>query len=228
MNDTVLELCQRGHTVLDTIQAVHLVQDSGYTVGMQMMTGLPGSDTGVDISSGLRIADLHPDFVRIYPTVVLDHSLLARWYRAGRYTPMPLSESVSLVKQLYLIFHEARISVIRMGLQVSTDMGSAAMILAGPLHPAFGHLVMAEIYRDKALETLKRHHECGDRIWLGVHPRRISVMRGLKNENIRYLSEQLCSTHITVEAWPQLSEHQIAWRLVSDIRQAEGYCDVFE
>ena len=228
MNDMVLELCQRGHTALDTVQAVHLLRDSGYTVGIQMMTGLPGSDASVDISSGLRIADLHPDFVRIYPAVVLDHSLLARWYRAGRYTPMPLLESVTLVKQLYLIFHEARIPVIRMGLQVSTDMGSTAMVLAGPLHPAFGHLVMAEIYRDNTLEILKRHHECGDRIWLGVHPRRVSVMRGLKNENIRYLSEQLCSTHIAVEACPQLSDHQIAWKIVSDIRQAEGYCNVFD
>ena len=224
MNDTVLDICRRGHTEQDTVLAVDTARRRGYAVGIQMMTGLPGDNTDGSIASGLRIAALQPDFVRIYPTVVLDHSPLARWYRAGQYTPPSLSDSVSLVKQLYLIFHAAHIPVIRMGLQASTEF--ADVVLAGPFHPAFGHLVMAEIYRDRAFDILKNNVLRGDNVWIGVHPRRISVMQGLKKENIRFLMERLHLTHVVVEGFSHIADHQIAWRQISE-EQPNSICDIF-
>ena len=71
-----------------------------------MMVGLPGDDDAGAISTGRQIAALCPNFVRIYPAVVLEHSPLAGWYRKGQYTPLSLSASVTLVKRLYLMFQE--------------------------------------------------------------------------------------------------------------------------
>ena len=210
MDNAVLATCRRGHTALHTACAAHLAKAAGYEVGIQMMVGLPGDDDAGAISTGWRIADLCPDFVRIYPAVVLEHSPLADWYRKGRYTPLSLSAGVSLVKMLYLVFQERNIAVIRMGLQATTDMQDGSILLAGPFHPAFGHLVMAEIYRDRVIELLKASDGALDAVTLYVNPKRISTMRGLKNETIHYLKNRFHIRRIDVKSNPLTPDHHIS------------------
>jgi histone acetyltransferase (RNA polymerase elongator complex component) len=210
MNDAVLAMSQRGHTAQHTACAVHLAKDRGYEVGIQMMVGLPGDDDAGAISTGRQIAALCPDFVRIYPAVVLEHSLLADWYSKGQYTPLSLSAGVSLVKRLYLMFQERSIPVIRMGLQATVDLENGSILLAGPFHPAFGHMVIAEIYRDRAIELLESSGRAWDAVTLCVHPKRISTMRGLKNENIHYLKNRFDIRHIEVIGDPLMSDHHLS------------------
>ena len=221
MNDGVLALCRRGHAAQHTICAVHLAKAGGYEVGIQMMVGLPGDDDAGAISTGRQIAGLGPDFVRIYPSVVLEHSPLANWYRKGSYTPLSLSAGVSLVKRLYLMFQESNIAVIRMGLQATADLENGSVLLAGPFHPAFGHLVIAEIYRDRVIELLKAGGRTLETVTLRVHPKRISVMRGLKNENIHYLKNRFHIRHIDVTGDPLLPDHRIS--LVTDSEEVKRF-----
>ncbi len=210
MNDAVLAMSRRGHTARHTACAAHLAKDSGYEVGIQMMVGLPGDDDAGAISTGRQIAALCPDFVRIYPAVVLEHSPLADWYRKGRYTPLSLSAAVSLVKRLYLMFQESNIPVIRMGLQATADLENGSILLAGPFHPAFGHLVIAEIYRDRVIELIKSSGRVLESVTLRVNPKRISTMRGLKNENIHYLKKRFDIRHIDVSGDPLMPDHHIS------------------
>jgi histone acetyltransferase (RNA polymerase elongator complex component) len=210
MNDAVLALCRRGHAARHTACAAHLAKAGGYEVGIQMMVGLPGDDDAGAISTARQIADLGPDFVRIYPAVVLENSPLADRFRKGQYTPLSLSAAVSLVKRLYLMFQESNIAVIRMGLQATADLENGSILLAGPFHPAFGHLVIAEIYRDSVVELLKNSGRAFQELTLCVNPKRISVMRGLKNENIQYLQNRFHLRHIDVTGDPLMSDHQIA------------------
>ncbi|MCP4575668.1 MAG: radical SAM protein, partial [Deltaproteobacteria bacterium] len=98
MDNRVLDLSNRGHTALDTQNAVFLLKKSGYEIGLQMMVGLPGDNTTQAMATAERMAALLPDFIRIYPTVVLNGSPLAKVYRAGNYTPLPLYACVTLVK----------------------------------------------------------------------------------------------------------------------------------
>lgn len=194
MDDRVLALVKRGHTSLDTVKGVALLKERGYEIGLQMMVGLPGDDQAKSLATGRRIAELSPDFVRIYPTVVLKNSLLAKWYKKGKYVPLSLEPCVTLVKNLYLLFREKKIPVIRMGLQASEDLEKGAKILAGPYHPAFGHLVYSEIFLDMAEAYLKSNllftKTSSDTISIKIHPRSISKMRGLKNKNIEILKSK--------------------------------------
>jgi len=119
MDDHVLAMSKRGHTSADTKKAVRLLKERNYEIGLQMMVGLPGDDETKAQLTGRQLADMSPDFVRIYPTVVLAGSLLAKWYQNGEYTPIPLEQCIILVKNLYLLFRENNIKVIRMGLQAS-------------------------------------------------------------------------------------------------------------
>jgi histone acetyltransferase (RNA polymerase elongator complex component) len=188
MDDRVLRFSRRGHSAADTENAVRMLRAEDYEIGLQMMPGLPGESPDSSRESGRRIAALSPDFVRIYPTVVLKNSLLAKWYREGKYSPLSLAEAVERSKELYCMFRERQIPVIRMGLQASEDLSTDAAVLAGPWHPAFGFLVRSQIYLEKALHLISSLSS-DDTDWknkeicLRVHPRRISEMRGLKNRN---------------------------------------------
>jgi histone acetyltransferase (RNA polymerase elongator complex component) len=190
MDDQVLLATKRGHTASDTENAVQRLKEFNYEIGLQLMVGLPGDNPPRLRASARRVARLKPDFIRIYPTVVLADSPLAKWYQKGSYTPLSLKAAVAEVKDIYRIFKNENIRVIRMGLQATEDFEKDSAILAGPYHAAFGHLVYSAIFLDMAVAALKSYRIIGDVVALHVHPRSISKMRGLGNENINALTEK--------------------------------------
>ena len=187
MDDEVLLLSQRGHTALDTRRAVKRLKENGYATGLQMMVGLPGQDEASVMTTARDIAGLLPDFVRIYPTIVLKNSRLETWYQNGSYEPLTLDAAVNQVKKLYGFFGDKQIPVIRMGLQASESLDITGSVIAGPYHPAFGHLVHSEIFFDMAVAELATEKTPIHKTMFFVHPSSISKMRGLKNVNIKRL-----------------------------------------
>jgi len=188
MDDHVLALSGRGHLAADTEKAICRLKARGYDVGIQLMVGLPGDNEKYSRETGEKIVALAPAFVRIYPTLVFAHSMLAKWYRTGKYKPLPLAPCVRRVKKLYLQFDQAGIRVVRMGLQPTTEMEGEHVWLAGPYHPAFGHLVHSEIFFDRVITAFEKLDETRKKdskpLLIHVNPRDISKLRGLKNHNI--------------------------------------------
>lgn len=209
MDDRVLAMANRGHTAEDTVTAVGLLKEKGYTVGLQTMVGLPGDDEAGSFYTAQRIADLVPDFVRIYPTVVLENSRLGRWYSQGKYIPWSLERCVAHVKDLYLYYKNKAIPVIRMGLQASEDLEKGATLLSGPYHPAFGHMVHAEIFMDMAAEVMEKRSVLEDTVTIKVHPRSISKMRGLKNKNVDALQKRFHIQSLKIVPDASLPEDQL-------------------
>lgn len=200
MNDRVLEKACRGHTAQDTIDAVRLLKKEDLKIGVQVMAGLPG-DTDYDLlESTKRLANLNPDFARIYPLMVLKGSLVGQWFKNREYQPLTIEQSIDLVKQMYKIFQEHGVNVIRMGLQASDVMEDESMVVAGPWHPAFGHLVFSSIIFDLAIlgidDFLKRH--ATGQINIKVHPETESRLRGDKNKNIGLLEERYPDINISI------------------------------
>jgi histone acetyltransferase (RNA polymerase elongator complex component) len=213
MDDKVLAKAKRGHTALDTQRAVFHLKEQGYTIGLQMMVGLPEEDEAGSLTSAYRISKLEPDFVRIYPTIVLKNSLLARWYENGTYLPWSIERSIAHVKTLYLFFKKKNIPVIRMGLQASEDLDSGTAILAGPYHPAFGHMVHSEIFLDMATTILEKKKIFNDKATLNVHPRSISKMKGIKNHNEKILKKRFQLHSLKIVPDPSLDEDKLALSL---------------
>jgi histone acetyltransferase (RNA polymerase elongator complex component) len=188
MNDQVLAATRRGHTARDACQAVALLKETPYRLGLQMMVGLPGDTFPSAMATGEAVCGLEPDFVRIYPTLVLKGSPLARWYQEKKYRPMPLDEAVEQVKALYVLFARSAIPVVRMGLQATDGLDTGADVVAGPYHPAFGELVHAALWRealDRCIETLGLK---GCALEIGLNPRLISRVRGQHNNNVDRLT----------------------------------------
>ena len=209
MNDRVLRNTKRGHTGADAQNAVERLKDFNYEIGVQLMVGLPGDDPARLLASARRVAELKPDFIRIYPTIVVAGSPLAKSYKAGRYTPLSLEEAVLQVKDLYRLFARKDIQVIRMGLQATEDLQEGSTILAGPYHPSFGHLVLSEIFLDRAMSAIRSTNPKGDAIALHVHPRSVSKMRGLKNVNMIKLHGKFHFQAIEIVADESLKEDQL-------------------
>ena len=76
MDDTVLSLAKRGHTSNDVKLAVKQLRKFGFTVGLQLLPGLLGDSWETIIQTAVEITALQPDFVRIYPVLVIDLSLI--------------------------------------------------------------------------------------------------------------------------------------------------------
>lgn len=196
MCDEVLRRSGRGHTSLDTVKAAKLVKDAGFTLILQMMTGLPGSDDTRDIASARAIAALLPDGVRVYPTVILRNTPLYDLWRAGEYREHTVEDAVRVCARILSIFDDAEIPVIRMGLNPSDELSGGAAA-GGAYHPALGELVRARLWRDRA-EALLSGIEPGADAVLAVSPNRVSVMTGQHRCNLLYLQERFSLRSVRV------------------------------
>ncbi|MCP4669663.1 MAG: radical SAM protein [Desulfobacula sp.] len=190
MHDDILLKSKRGHTAKDTIKAMDLLKTYSFKIGVQVMVGLPDDSESKLLKSTHKLAKLAPDFARIYPLMVLKGSLMEKWYNKGLYMPLNLEKSVRLVKKMYKIFQAAHVDVIRMGLQASDMMEDQSKVLAGPWHPAFGHLVFSQIFYDMICSKIDKNPDLlnAGNLILKIHPKSESQLRGDKNNNIKRLN----------------------------------------
>ena len=183
MCDEVLAKNMRGHTSQDVENAVKILRKHGFETGLQMMTGLWGSDCEKDIETAKKIIALKPDTVRIYPTVVLEDTLLEKKYKSGEYKVMSLDETVNLVAELLLMFEENNIKVIRTGLHSGGNVEEG--YVAGAYHPAFKELCESRIYLKKITVQLESMPK-GD-IVIKVPKGALSQATGQKKTNKTHL-----------------------------------------
>jgi len=186
MDDGVLALSRRGHTARDTADSVHLLKTHGFKVGIQLMPGLPGDSEKTFMKTVEEVIRLQPHMVRLYPTLVIKGTELARWYKEKRYQPWSLQEAVRVCQEGCVRLEEMGIPVIRIGLMSSPTLLQGDEIVAGPWHRAFGFLVRARIHQEKIASHLPEQ-DLADSIRLRVPPREIPLVRGYKNLGIRWI-----------------------------------------
>ena len=185
MDDEVLALNRRGHNAQSVADACKLIRSYGFELGLQMMTGMYGSNDETDIASAQKIIELKPDTVRIYPTVVIEGTELAELYRNGKYTPPTLQSGVELCAKLLLMFEQKGIKVIRLGLHSGGNVDEG--YVAGMYHPALRELCESRIYFQNTVKVLDGK-EKGAKI-LFVASGCTSKMIGQKRVNLNLLKE---------------------------------------
>lgn len=181
LNETVLKKNNRGHTAQDVVRSSLLIKEYGFSLGLQMMTGLYGDTDEKSLKTAADIIKLKPDTVRIYPTIVLKDTYLAALYADGFYKPQSLEDAVNLAVKLLEMFERTDTKVIRLGLH-SIEPDS---YLAGPWHPAFSELCYSEMFFKRVKDKLC---EAGNYI-IYVNPSDVSKMTGQKRINIKKLAQ---------------------------------------
>ncbi len=205
MSDRVLAMNRRGHTAQSVVDACAHIKSHGFELGLQMMTGLYGSSAQESIMTALKIIELEPKTVRIYPTVVLGGTCLEQLTASGKYRPQTLEESVSLCAKLLKIFYEEKIEVIRLGLH--SGGGVEDGYIAGPYHPAFRELCDAAIYLENARQALRDKIPAGGPATLHVAKNAISQMIGHKRKNLATV--EAGGYRCKVEPCEGLEKHQV-------------------
>jgi len=139
LNDEVLLLSARGHDRSSVELAVGLIKDAGISLGIQLMPGLPGDSSERFMQTVDSTVALAPEFVRIYPTLVIKDTELAGLHAAGRYIAWDLPDMVELLKKAVAVFESASIKIIRMGLHGSEELRQS--LIDGPYHPDLRGLI---------------------------------------------------------------------------------------
>jgi elongator complex protein 3 len=151
LDDTVLRLVERGHSVEDVVKSFQIVKDAGLKIVAHMMPGLPGSTPEQDLEGFKRLIsnpDLRPDMLKIYPCLVVRGTKAHDWWRNGAYTPLDVERAAALIAHVKE-FVPPWMRIMRVQREIP-----ARLILAGPDK---GNL------RERALLLLKengRHCRC--------------------------------------------------------------------
>lgn len=185
MNDETLILNRRGHTSQDVIEASKLIKQRGFELGLQMMVGLYGDSKDDAFTTASKIAELEPDTVRIYPTIVIKDTYLADLYTLGKYLPLTVDEAADICAKLLDFFESKKINVIRLGLHDSETLKSD--MLSGPYHPAFRELCESKRIFEKLRDTFLDLPKGNWRVL--VAPSMVSKFVGHRKENVLRLSE---------------------------------------
>jgi histone acetyltransferase (RNA polymerase elongator complex component) len=184
-SDEVLVTSGRGCLAEVHGRAVRILRDAGLAVGIQLMPGLPGATEEEAFDSLSKALQLQPDFLRIYPTVVLDGTRLAVDWRKEDYLPLTLERGIEICADMALACHAAGVPVLRFGLQASDSLDTDA-VLAGPYHPAFGQLVQSRLWL-RAMRCLLKGTNVSE---VFVHPYDFSTALGQRRSNVDLLQRE--------------------------------------
>jgi len=105
-DDDLLAKMRRGHSVQDSIEANRALREAGFKVGFHMMPGLPCSDLQRDLACFRDLfekEEFRPDYLKIYPALVVEGTELYDLYLRGEYSPLEddvAAELISRIKEL--------------------------------------------------------------------------------------------------------------------------------
>jgi elongator complex protein 3 len=103
LDDEIYERVRRGHRVEDVVRATRLLKEAGLKVHYHWMPGLPGSTPEHDLELSKMMFDderFKPDGLKLYPTMVVEGTVLYEWYRAGVYQPYDRDVMINLLADI--------------------------------------------------------------------------------------------------------------------------------
>lgn len=185
MDNDVLFVNRRGHTAQDVINASQLIKEYGFSLGLQMMTGLYKSSYEKDIYTAKQFIKLRPDTVRIYPTITMKNTYLAELYDKGEFIPSSIEDSIEVCSRLINMFTEVNINIIRLGLHYSESLIQNS--LGNNYHPAFKELCENRIFYNKFLEKVNGLNS--KEVIVYINEKSLSKFLGQKKSNLNKFNE---------------------------------------
>ena len=186
-DDEVLKISGRGHSCEEIRKASQLILSKNIRLGLQMMIGLPGDTFEKSRQTAKTIIALGAHSTRIYPTLVIKDTHLATMFSQGLYSPLSLDDAISWTKELYLLFEQNNITVLRTGLHPNEEFNSKETLLAGPYHPSFKELVLTKIWFDIFTKSLPPEK---GKLSIFVSEKQINHAIGYNSSNKKMLKEK--------------------------------------
>ncbi len=192
-NDYILKRIERGHTFQDVKKASKLIKRHGFTLGHQMMVGLPESTRIDEINTAKSLIKLKPKMIRIYPVLVIKGTKLEKEYKDKIYEPLTVVQAIEICKILVRMFADKNIDIIRVGLQNTDEISKPGTlkseVVAGPFHPAFRQLVESAMWYDAIVDKIKKLNVKVKKVEISVNPIDVNNVIGHKKENVIKLKD---------------------------------------
>ena len=101
LDNRILELNKRGHTVEETIHAVSLLRAAGFKIVLHLMPNLYGASPSSDRKDFTGLwGELCPDELKIYPNQLLANAELYEYWQRGEYQPYTTEELIELIAEI--------------------------------------------------------------------------------------------------------------------------------
>lgn len=184
LDDEVLRLSGRGHTAADVMEASGMILSHGFSLGLQMMIGLPGDTRLKARKTAMKIVEAGADHTRIYPSLVIRGTRMEKWYAQKKYQPLELYEAAEWTADLLEIFERGNVKVLRVGLHPSEGLMNGDDLAAGPFHVSFRELALTALWR-KRLENIVFDND--KKIEIRVPPGQINYAIGYRSANRNHL-----------------------------------------
>jgi elongator complex protein 3 len=142
LSNNIYKLTNRGYTLDDVVQAFKVARDAGYKIVAHMMPGLPGSSPENDIQDFKRLFvedDFKPDMLKIYPTLVLNHTGLFKLHKSGKYQAYSDHELVNVIVEAKKIVPEW-VRIMRIQREIESKD-----IIAGPRSGNLRQIVLQKL-----------------------------------------------------------------------------------
>ena len=98
LDDEILALNKRGHTVGELRSAMSLLRAGGFKIVLHWMPNLLGATLESDRGDFLHLWDgIAPDEIKIYPTQLLAETELHEYWQRGEYKPYTTEELIALI-----------------------------------------------------------------------------------------------------------------------------------
>ena len=210
VSESVLKITKRGHGIEAAKRAARLIVEGGFTLGGQMMIGLPGASPEDEIKTARFIAESGAGEARIYPTVVFFGTELCDMTRAGEYTPLSVEEAVGRSAAALRILLDAGVKVLRIGLCDSENLHADESYFAGPNHPAMGELVLSELYYEIMSDGLLEIENLKDKsVIISVGTGHLSKAIGQKRGNYLRIMERFKPGSLKFKENPFLQPYKV-------------------
>ena len=101
LDDRVLEMNKRGHSVAQTLQAVALLRAGGFKIVLHWMPNLHGATPQGDREDFARLwTGFCPDEIKIYPNQLLANAELYEVWQRGEFQPYTTEELIDLIADI--------------------------------------------------------------------------------------------------------------------------------
>jgi elongator complex protein 3 len=101
LDDRILQMNKRGHTVERTRLAVSLLRAAGFKIVLHWMPNLHGATPESDREDFARLwHDFCPDEIKIYPNQLLANAELYEYWQRGEFTPYTTEELIDLIADI--------------------------------------------------------------------------------------------------------------------------------
>lgn len=172
--EDVIDFAKRGHTVQDVIEATRIVKNAALKINFHMMPGLPLSNFDKDLEMFKELfsnPDFKPDYLKIYPTIVVKGTRLYEMWKNGEYKSYDSEQLVEMMaKAKKFIPKYCRIQHV------------GRLIPANEVEAGYKQTNIRQLVQEKAKQlgiqcNCIRCREVGFKIRNGVFPEKIEMTR---------------------------------------------------